>query len=446
MIRSLMLGVTVLTALPALAQDAPREKAKAFFIEGRTRYAAGDFAEALEAFRQANALAPHPLMLFNIAQVFEAMDDLPAAIEQYQKYLATQPKDAAAVEGKIGALQATLDGWPAVAVETMPPGAAVRVGAAKNPSRGTTPMTLRLPPRAHTLFLSLAGHEGAQRPIQLQAGARSTLTVALVPIRPFLRVVTTPPGARVRIDGGEPAGPTPLARAADGGKRTVRVELEGFEPVERQVTLSPTHTRAAPYVLEIALEKAVPRGSLELSVSPAGSEVFVDGRAVGRAPLTAPLRLTAGLHEVEVRAPGADPYTEMVAIEADSTVRTEIEVGGGVDLGTVGIITMGVGGLAMAGGVVAGVLALGASGDLDDCRADAQCNATAEDAALADDVRSRAFLSDALLWPGLAVAAGGAVLYILSSDAPTEVEGQAEQAWFVAPLEGGAAAVGRFRF
>lgn len=446
MIRSLMLGVTVLTALPALAQVSPRDQAKAFFVEGRTRYAAGDFAQALEAFRRANALAPHPLMLFNIAQVFEAMDDLPAAIEQYQQYLATNPKDADAVKAKVATLRATLDAWPAVALETMPPGATVRVGDPKNPPRGTTPLTLRMPPRAHTLYFALGGHEDAQRPIELKAEDRSTLAVALVPIRPFLRVVTTPPGARVRIDGADPVGPTPLVRGVEGGKRTVRVELDGFEPVEREVTLSPSHTREAPYLVEIALEKAVPRGALELSVAPAGSEVFIDGRPVGKAPLGQPLRLTAGLHEVEVRAPGADPYKEMVAIEADTTVRTEIEVGGGVDLGTIGLIGMGVGGLAMAGGVVAGVLAFGASGDLDDCRADATCNATDQDIALADDVRSRALLSDALLWPGLAIAAGGAVLYILSADAPAQVEGEAGQALFVAPLSGGAAAVGRFRF
>jgi len=441
-----MLAAAVLIALPAAAQQSPREQAKAFFVEGRTRYAAGDFAEALEAFRQANTLAPHPLMLFNIAQVYESMDDLPAAIEQYRQYLATGPDDAQAVKGKVGALQATLEGWPAVTVETMPPGASVRVGAAANPSRGESPLTLRLPPRGHTFHLSLAGHEDVQRPVQLEDGGRSTLTVAMVPIKPILRVVTTPPGARVTVDG-EAVGPAPVDRAVDGGQRTVRIELDGFEPVQRMVTLSATHTRAAPYVLEVPLEKAVPRGDLALTVTPAGSEVFVDGKPHGTSPLPGPLRLTAGLHEVLVRpAGGGEPYSEMVAIQADTTVRTEIDVGGGSDLGTVGLIGMGVGGLALAGGVVTGVLAYGASGDLDDCRADPGCGRTQQELDLADDVRSQAMLTDILIWSGVAVAAGGAVLYILDADAPATVDGQAEQAWFVTPMHGGAAAVGRFHF
>ncbi len=446
MVRSVMLVAAVLTALPAMAQQSPREQAKAFFVEGRAKYAAGEFAEALDAFRQANTLAPHPLMLFNIAQVFEAMDDLPAAIEQYSQYLATNPSDAAAVKAKVGALQATLESWPAVQVETMPPGAAVRVGAAKNPARGETPLTLRLPARAHTLYLTLPGHEAAQRPIQLKAGDQSTLTVVLVPIKPVLRVVTTPPGARVSIDGAA-AGPTPIDHAVDGGARTVRVELDGFEPIERAVTLSAAHTREAPYVLELALEKAVPRGQLELTVTPAGSEVFIDGKLQGKSPLGGPLRLTAGLHEVQVRpAGGGEAYSEMVAIEADSTVRTEISLDGGVDLGTVGLIGMGVGGLAVAGGVVTGLLAYGASGELDDCRADPACERTQQEVDLADDVRSQAVLTDVLIWSGVAIAAGGAVLYILDADAPAAVDGQAEQAWFVAPTDGGLTAVGRFLF
>ena len=446
MVRSVMLAAAVLTALPALAQQSPRERAKAFFVEGRAKYAAGDFAEALDAFRQANALAPHPLMLFNIAQVFEAMEDLPAAIEQYQQYLATNPGDATAVKAKVGELQATLESWPAVQVETMPPGATVRVGSPKNPSRGETPLTLRLPARGHTLHLALAGHEALQRPIQLKAGDQSNLTVAMVPVRPILRVVTTPPGATVTVDG-KSLGPTPIDRAVDGGQRTVRVVLDGFEPIERVVTLSPAHTRAAPYVLELSLEKAVPRGDLELTVTPAGSEVFIDGKLQGKSPLGGPLRLTAGLHEVEVRpAGGGEPYKEMVAIEANSTVRTEIAVGGGIGLGTIGLIGMGVGGLAVAGGVVTGVLAYGASGDLDDCRSDPGCERTQREADLAEDVRSQALVTDVLIWSGVAIAAGGAVLYILGADAPTTVDGQAEQAWFVAPMDGGAAAVGRFRF
>ncbi|GGM91539.1 hypothetical protein GCM10007092_00600 [Thermus composti] len=57
------------------------------------------------------------------------------------------------------------------------------------------------------------------------------------PERYRLRVVSTPPGARVYLDGFY-LGQTPLeAPPVEGGRRLLRLELEGFEPVEAEVVL-----------------------------------------------------------------------------------------------------------------------------------------------------------------------------------------------------------------
>lgn len=447
MLKRFMLALSLLVVAgppPAQAQSA-RDQAKAFFVQGRENYAAGRFAAALDAFQKANALAPHPLMVFNIAQVHEAMEDLPAAIDTYQKYLATEPADAEAVRKKVADLDALLASWPQIRLSTVPPGAEVRVGATDSPPRGRTPLTLKLPPRPQTVFFSLAGHETSERPIKLDGDA-APMTVALVPILPVLAVETTPPGARVIVDG-EALGAAPLARPLPAGAHTVRVELDGFEPAERPVTLAAEHTRERPYALAIELSKAIPRGELVLSVSPPGAEVLIDEKLVGRAPLAAPLRLEAGLHRIDVRAPGAEPYSEMVAIAEGETVQTEIDLAGGVPWRTVGVIGMGVGGALLAGGAVTGVLAVGASGDLDDCRADPGCARTTREVELADDVRSRALITDVLVWSGVAIAAGSVVLWLLSPDgAAVDAAEIREQSWFVAPLEGGATAGGRFEF
>ncbi|MCB9529788.1 MAG: PEGA domain-containing protein [Myxococcales bacterium] len=429
---------------PVMAQSA-RDQAKAFFVQGREHYAAGRFSAALDAFQKANTLAPHPLMVFNIAQVFEAMEDLPAAIDTYQKYLATEPADAEAVRKKVGDLDALLASWPQIRLSTVPPGAEVRVGALANPPRGRTPLTLKLPPRPQTVYFSLAGHETSERPIKLDGDA-PPMTVALVPILPMLTVQSTPPGGKVIIDG-EAVGTAPLTRPLPAGPHTIRIELDGFDPAERQVTLAAEHTRERPYLLPIELSKATPRGELMLTVSPVGAEIRVDDKLVGRAPLTVPLQLEAGMHRIDVRAQGADPYSEMVTITEGETVQTEIDLAGGVPWRTVGVIGMGVGGALLAGGAVTGALALGANGDLDDCRADPSCARTTREVALADDVRSRALITDVLVWSGVAIAAGSAVLWLLTPDGAAVDEAEIrEQSWFVAPLEGGAAAVGRFEF
>lgn len=445
MLRRIMLALVLLLGsapMAAHAADDARAQAKAFFLQGREHYAAGRLADALVAFEQANALAPHPLMLFNIAQVYEAMEDLPQAIATYEKYLASDPRDADQVRAKVGAMTATVDGWPAIQVQTTPPGAEVRVGAASNPARGETPMTLRLPPGDHRLFFTRSGFEQLDRPLKLAAGQRESLTVALVPIMPILAIDSAPPGATVIIDGQTAPGVTPLVRALPAGAHTVRIELDGFEPVERTVTLDLSHTRKKPYASRFELSKAIPRGELVLSVTAGRAEVLVDDTLVGRAPLQKPLELTEGLHKVVVRPERGDPYEEMITIRAGETVQAEIDLDGGVDLGLVGYIGMGVGGALLAGGAVTGVLALGASGELDDCRADVGCDGTAEESALADDVRGQALLTDVLIGAGVAIAATGAVLWLLdASDAPAEAG-----AWMVMPIEGGAAAVGHFEF
>lgn len=446
MVQRFIIALLLLVAAPpAVFAQSARDQAKAAFVQGREHYAAARFAAALDAFQKANALAPHPLMVFNIAQVHEAMEDLPAAIDTYRQYLATGPSDAAAVTQKVADLEALLARWPSIRLVTVPPGADVRVGSPDNPPRGRTPITLKLPQTAQTVFFTLAGHEPAERPIKLEADA-PPMTVALVPILPVVTVGSAPAGARVFVDG-EPVGMTPLVRAMPAGAHTVRVELTGFEPVERAITVAASHTPASPYVVEVELQKAIARGELVLSVAPAGAEVIVDEKLVGRAPLAAPLRLEVGLHRIEVRAPGVDPYSEMIAIAEGETVRTEIDLTGGVNWRTVGVIGMGVGGALVAGGAVTGVLAIGASGDLDDCRADPACGRSTREVALADDVRSRALITDVLIWSGVAIAAGGAVMYLLAPDRAA-VDGVEirEQSWFVAPLEGGAAAGGRFEF
>ena len=51
-----------------------------------------------------------------------------------------------------------------------------------------------------------------------------------------LRVEVTPAGARVLVDG-QPAGTTPLSLELPSGQRVVRVEMEGYQPLEQTITL-----------------------------------------------------------------------------------------------------------------------------------------------------------------------------------------------------------------
>lgn len=451
MVRVLVLSLIALVGLPAAwgQGDPAQERAKQLFIQGREHLQAGRFGRALDAFEQANAIKPHPVMLKNIARTYEAMDDLERAAAYDQQYLDSKPKDAAESAAALQKLKATLAEWPRITVVSDPPGAAVWVGDLEYRARGVTPITVPVPPGARKLLVGLAGYDTAER--EVRVAARQTLnlpTIALQKTLPILVVRTEPAGAEVSLDG-EAVGRTPFTRGLAAGEHRLRVALEGHEPVEQPITLTVAHTREAPLVLDIPLEQARPMGELMVRVDGA-AELILDGRSIGRSPMANAVRLEAGLHALEVRPGGGEPYREMVTIEAGRLTETSIHLGTSagpsIDQRTVSYVVMGVGGAVVLGGVVTSVLALGTDGDLQDCRKDAGCNHTDRELALADDVRSQALTTDVLLGVGVAVAATGVVLYLLDGGPETRAEAGVTHLG-MSPLPGGGAmAVGAFEF
>ncbi|MCB9535094.1 MAG: PEGA domain-containing protein [Myxococcales bacterium] len=438
-----------LAVLPSLAAaDDAKERAKALFLQGREHYVAGRFGDALTAFEQANAIKPHPLMLFNIAQVYEAMDDLPSAIARYDEYLATGPGDADEVKAKVADLQARLATWAEVSLSSAPPGATVWVLSKDLPPRGQTPVTLRLPPAEVKLMFGLARHEPVERVVALQPKQKVELAVVMPPILPVLSVTTAPPGAQVSVGGQALPGVTPLNAGVPAGRQKVTVTLQGFEPVEREVVLDESHTAQQPFALDVQLEQAIPRGTLVVDVEPVGAEIRIDGELVGKAPLPGPLTLKQGLHRLEVAAPGADPYSEMVTIQAGAETETSVELdvpgAPGASSNLVSYIVMGSGGALLVGGGIAAILANSAHSDFEACGDDASCRRTQEEVDLAEDVRSKALAADVMLGVGAAVAATGVVLYLLNDDAPADASGGTGV--MVAPAQGGLMGVGRFEF
>ncbi len=87
----------------ALAQADP---AADHYKAGVTHFHAGQFAEAIQEFRAADAIRPSPVLSFDIAQCFEKMADLSNAKSAYQDYLRRAPNadDRQAVEATIASI------------------------------------------------------------------------------------------------------------------------------------------------------------------------------------------------------------------------------------------------------------------------------------------------------------------------------------------------------
>ncbi len=134
---------------------------------------------------------------------------------------------------------------------------------------------------------------------------------------------STPPGARVRVDG-RVRGRTPLV-LRDMPLRVVRVtiEREGFKADERRVALSaaqPTVTVEARLAASAPPPPGATTGVLVVESRPSGATVFVDGRQIGITPISLPAS-SPGTYRIRLEMAGFSPWVTTAEIQAGGRTR-----------------------------------------------------------------------------------------------------------------------------
>ena len=169
------------------------EQARSDFERGAALYRAGDFRAALEAFEAAQARAPTPQTLFNIARSQERLGQLADAVDSYSAYLAAAPSaaDRAAVKARIDELRARLPLEASLRVSVEPPSAVAVDGEAA----GLSPVSVRLRPGSHRVRATQDGYQPLERDVELAPGARVQLELSLVPLIPPLATTEVPEAA-----------------------------------------------------------------------------------------------------------------------------------------------------------------------------------------------------------------------------------------------------------
>jgi hypothetical protein len=147
--------------------------------------------------------------------------------------------------------------------------------------------------------------------------ARVERLVAALRTRPSkLTVRSSPPGARVKVDG-ELVGVTPYAGVVPGGAHRVAVESDA----DRQAK-DITAEFAEPLALAFELRGA--DGTLVVTGTPVGATVLVDGNPAGRLP--AALTVPSGTHRVRVSSDGYEPYEATVEVEPNRPAKLDAEL------------------------------------------------------------------------------------------------------------------------
>lgn len=89
-------------AAPAAADDTADRKARAAALvdEASAAEKRADYATAIAKLREAYELIPHPDLLYNLGQAYRLAEQPWDAMEQYERYLALEPKGRAAAKAR----------------------------------------------------------------------------------------------------------------------------------------------------------------------------------------------------------------------------------------------------------------------------------------------------------------------------------------------------------
>jgi hypothetical protein len=201
------------------------------------------WSEALDAFLEAHALFPSPIVRFNIGYCQRALGQYVAAIATLREFLAAPLAGAAAtrreeaenylreLESRVAHLDLALP--PALAAELFVDGRRVE------PAAGHARVTLD--PGRHTVHARAAGYRPRFIDRDLKPGADEHLEVALERLPARLILSSSVPRAAVTIDG-RAVGTAPHDAEIEPGPHRVQVTAPGFAPHLATVNLVPGAT------------------------------------------------------------------------------------------------------------------------------------------------------------------------------------------------------------
>ncbi len=122
-----------------------------------------------------------------------------------------------------------------------------------------------------------------------------------------INVESDPAGATVTIDG-DPKGTTPLQINVTAGSHEVVVEMDGYATQTRTMDVAGGTTKTESFTLP-----EIPSGFLNITSTPVGAEILIDDVSRGSTPVSR-LRVSTGLHRIEVRMNGYDSIFQNIDI------------------------------------------------------------------------------------------------------------------------------------
>jgi formylglycine-generating enzyme required for sulfatase activity len=197
---------------------------------------------------------------------------------------------------------------PLLTIESNPTGADVYVDEGHV---GMSPVEIKtLTPGAHQVRITKDRYEDYQGNVFIQEKKPRSIKADLVPVSfGDLEVVSNPSGAEVFIDDVQ-KGTTPIAlEGLSKGTRKVVVKKEGFEPWQSMVEIVPLKK------VQVFADFFTNYGGLNIASDPSGADVYVDGKKVGKTPLSLK-KIKKGAHKINIHKTAFAKWNQEVMVEA----------------------------------------------------------------------------------------------------------------------------------
>ena len=158
--------------------------------------------------------------------------------------------------------------------------------------------------------------EPAEVAVTVEPGRVARLDpIQLKPGQGALTVVTSPPGARIIVDGEDTGQRTPDTLDVTAGEHEVRLELEGRRPATASVAVDVGQTELVRETLQ-----ALP--TVHFQSDPPGAEVSIAGQRRGQTPFDRPLE--PGSYEVTFELDGHESKTGQLRVQEGQDARCRI--------------------------------------------------------------------------------------------------------------------------
>lgn len=211
----------------------------------------------------------------------------------------------------------------ALYIISTPPGSSVVLDGL---FKGKTPLTIsNLATGTHILQLDHPNYYDWRSTVEVPAGGTRTVSATLNPMPisdvGWIYVSSSPGGASVMLDG-RSAGQTPSSgslklNTVAAGDHTVSLSLAGYKPYSATTSVIPNTVSEVTTVL-VPEGKTSGRGSLSISSTPSGANIFINNNFIGISPLTAP-DIAAGNHLVTFRMDGYQEFSTSALVTEGTT-------------------------------------------------------------------------------------------------------------------------------